>query len=203
MGVIKLRTNRVAVLVVLVVLALIALWLLYRYPAKEPMPGAHSEAVQSEVKAIRALSSKIVRYETETLAPFLWLGKIDLAVTQEGLRNVASKKDPLRPFTLAFRLLREYDGNQNAEYGQAAKRALDFMLDGYEPAERSSEGIRWLYGFPYEGIPTNWWSGMDRLFGPLTLYAGWEEFGEPRYREEAIRSAKLALRSPLEGGPLA
>ena len=202
MGIIKLRRNRVAVLIVLIVLALIALWLLYRYPEKEPMLGVQSQAVQSEGKAIRAPSSKIVRYDTDALAPFLWLMNVDLALTQESLQNVAAIKDPLRVFSQAFRLLREYDIDHKHEYRVAAKRALDFMLDSYEPAERGAKGSRWFYGFPYEGIPTNWWSGMDHFFGPLTFYAGWEEFGELRYREEAIRSAKLALRSPLEGGVL-
>ncbi|KAG1531253.1 hypothetical protein G6F50_016804 [Rhizopus delemar] len=43
---------------------------------------------------------------------------------------------------------------------------------------------------------------MDALFGPLVLYAGWQQFGIERYRDEAIKSAKRSLVPPTEGGVL-
>lgn len=99
------RTKRIAILSFLVLLAVMAFGLVHRFLDKEAMPDAHRQVI--DVPAL-----KIVRHDTDALAPFLWLGKIDLTLTQEGLLNVAAKRDPLRPFTLAFRLLREYDRNR-------------------------------------------------------------------------------------------
>lgn len=141
-------------------------------------------------------------WSDEALAPYLWTWMDDVTLTEEGLQATAAKRDPLRPFFLAFRLLHIYARTHDEKVAVAAKRALDFMLDEYEPAERSPKGYRWFYGFPYENLPANWWSSMDALFGPLVLYAGWQQFGIERYRDEAIKSAKRSLVPPPEGGVL-
>lgn len=137
------------------------------------------------------------------LAPFLWSWMDPVTFNEEGLQKTAAKKDPLRPFFLAFRLLTIYEKTKDPAALESAKRALDFMLDEYQPATREAEGTRWFYGFDYDrGIKAPWWSGMDGFFGPMTLYAGWQVTGNERYREAAIKSAKLMLRQPSDGGAL-
>ena len=151
---------------------------------------------------LKAPNYPIVMWSDEALAPYLWTWMDDVTLTEEGLQATASKRDPLRPFFLAFRLLHIYARTNDEKVGAAAKRAIDFMLDEYEPAERSPKGYRWFYGFPYENLPANWWSSMDGLFGPLVLYAGWQQLGIERYRDEAIKSAKRSLVPPPKGGVL-
>lgn len=137
------------------------------------------------------------------LAPFLW-SKIDLdSFNEESLKEAVAKKDPLRPFSLAFRLLVNHERTGDQKSLDSAKRVLDFMLDEYSPATREPEGIRWFYGFDYDrGIKAPWWSGMDGLFGPMTLFSAWQTTGDERYRSAALKSAKLMLRTPTEGGVL-
>ena len=137
------------------------------------------------------------------LAPFLWSWIDPVSFTEEGLQKTAAKKDPLRPFFLAFRLLTIHERTGDPKALERAKRALDFMLNEYQPADRSKDGIRWYYGFDYgKGIKAPWWSGMDGFFGPMTIFALWQATGEEKYRVEALKSAKLMLRDPREGGVL-
>lgn len=137
------------------------------------------------------------------LAPFQWSWMDPVTFNEEGLQKTAAKKDPLRPFFLAFRLLMIHERTGDQRSLESAKRALDFMLDEYQPATRESVGTRWFYGFDYDrGIKAPWWSGMDGFFGPMTLFAGWQATGDERYRDAALKSAKLMLRQPTEGGVL-
>ncbi|MFM9891847.1 D-glucuronyl C5-epimerase family protein [Achromobacter xylosoxidans] len=161
-----------------------------------------TQAAIEPMPPLKAPDHSIVMWSDEALTPYLWTWMDDVTLTEEGLQATAAKRDPLRPFFLAFRLLHIYARTHDEKVAVAAKRALDFMLDEYEPAERSPKGYRWFYGFPYENLPTNWWSSMDALFGPLVLYAGWQQFGIERYRDEAIKSAKRSLVPPPEGGVL-
>ncbi|BBH47467.1 D-glucuronyl C5-epimerase family protein [Pseudomonas sp. KU43P] len=137
------------------------------------------------------------------LAPYLWSWMDPVSFTEEGLKKTVAKKDPLRPFFLAFRLLTIYERTGDQKSLESAKRTLDYMLDEYQPAARNAEGIRWYYGFDYDkGIKAPWWSGMDGFFGPMTLFAGWQVTGDERYREAALKSAKLMLEDPTKGGVL-
>ncbi|EMZ58523.1 hypothetical protein APA66_33925 [Pseudomonas aeruginosa] len=137
------------------------------------------------------------------LAPFQWSWMDPVSYDEAGLQKTAAKKDPLRPFFLAFRLLVEHEKTGEEKSLTSAKRVLDFMLDEYQPATREADGTRWFYGFDYDrGIKAPWWSGMDGFFGPMTLFAGWQATGEERYREAALKSAKLMIRQPTEGGSL-
>jgi hypothetical protein len=183
------------------IVAILALGIGYLAVGKSGAPVLEQTA-EAPMPALKAPDHSIVRWSDEALAPYLWTWMDEVTLTEEGLQATAAKKDPLRPFFLAFRLLHIYDRTHDEKVGAAAKRALDFMLDEYEPAERSPKGYRWFYGFPYENLPANWWSSMDALFGPLVLYAGWQQFGIERYRDEAIKSAKRSLVPPTEGGVL-
>ncbi|MEF9898243.1 MAG: D-glucuronyl C5-epimerase family protein [Pseudomonas sp.] len=137
------------------------------------------------------------------LAPFLWSRMDSSTFTEEGLKKTAEKKDPLRPFFFAFRLLTIYEKTGDQKALDLAKKSLDFMLDEYEPAIRGTDGTRWFYGFDYDkGIKAPWWSGMDGFFGPMTLFAGWQATGDERYRDAALKSAHLMLKPPTEGGVL-
>lgn len=137
------------------------------------------------------------------LAPFQWSWMDPVSFDEAGLQKTAAKKDPLRPFFLAFRLLVDHEKTGQEKSLTSAKRVLDFMLDEYQPATREADGTRWFYGFDYDrGIKAPWWSGMDGFFGPMTLYAGWQATGEERYRDAALKSAKLMLREPPQGGVL-
>lgn len=149
-------------------------------------------------------SSRSLAAGTDTeLAPFQWSWMDPVTFNEEGLQRTAAKKDPLRPFFLAFRLLTIYEKTGDPAALKSAQRALDFMLDEYEPANRSAQGTRWFYGFDYDrGIKAPWWSGMDGFFGPMTLFAAWQVTGNERYRSAALQSAKLMLRQPSEGGVL-
>lgn len=192
--------RNVAMALIAAVLALGAGYVAY---GKAGQPdSAAAQGAEQAMPPLKAPDHPIVRWSDEALAPYLWTWMDDVTLTEEGLQATAAKKDPLRPFFLAFRLLHIYDRTKDEKVGIAAKRALDFMLDEYEPAERSPKGYRWFYGFPYENLPANWWSSMDALFGPLVLYAGWQQFGIERYRDEAIKSAKRSLVPPPEGGVL-
>jgi len=137
------------------------------------------------------------------LAPFLW-SRMDLAsFNEDSLKEATAKKDPLRPFSIAFRLLVNHERTGDQKSLESAQKVLDFMLDEYSPASREPEGIRWFYGFDYDrGIKAPWWSGMDGLFGPMTLFSAWQATGDERYRNAALKSAKLMLRTPTEGGVL-
>ncbi|WP_336331870.1 D-glucuronyl C5-epimerase family protein [Pseudomonas putida] len=137
------------------------------------------------------------------LGPFLW-SRMDLKDFNENdLRQAVAKKDPLRPFSVAFRLLVNHERTGDQKSLDDARKVLDYMLDDYQPATREPEGVRWFYGFDYDrGIKAPWWSGMDGLFGPMTLFAGWQATGDERYRNAALKSAKLMLRPPSEGGVL-
>lgn len=137
------------------------------------------------------------------LAPFQWSWMDPVSFDEEGLQKTAAKKDPLRPFFLAFRLLVDHEKTGQERSLTSAKRVMDFMLDEYQPATREAEGTKWFYGFDYDrGIKAPWWSGMDGFFGPMTLFAGWQATGDERYRDAALKSAKLMLREPTEGGVL-
>lgn len=144
----------------------------------------------------------IVGGTDEELAPFLWNWMDQMSYTEEGLQQTAAKQDPLRPFFLAFRLLVEYKRSGSEDALRSGLRAIDFMIDEYEPADRDTSGYKWYYGFDYEGISAPWWSGMDAMFGPMAIYAAYELTGSEKYREVAISSAKRALTSPVDGGVL-
>lgn len=146
---------------------------------------------------------KITNHTDAQLAPFLWDWMDPVSFTDDGFRKIVAKKDPLRVFFLAFRLLALHERAAEPLALDRAVVALNYMLNEYQPAERlNGHGARWFYGFDYEGIKAPWWSGMDSFFGPMTLYAGYQATGDIRYREAAIASAKLALRSPTDGGVL-
>ena len=57
---------------------------------------------------LKAPNYPIVMWSDEALAPYLWTWMDDVTLTEEGLQATASKRDPLRPFFLAFRLLHIY-----------------------------------------------------------------------------------------------
>ena len=146
---------------------------------------------------------RLAGYDDIKLAPFLWDWMDAVSFTEEGLKQIAAKKDPLRPFFLAFRLLVIHERTGDPEALAGARRALDYMISEYEPAERSKDGYRWFYGFDYDGgIKAPWWSGMDGFFGPMALYAGWEATGNEFYRELALKSARRMLKDPTKGGVL-
>ncbi|QGA49120.2 D-glucuronyl C5-epimerase family protein [Pseudomonas brassicacearum] len=160
-------------------------------------------ALSSPLHASENVQKRLAAGSDVELAPFQWSWMDPVTFNEEGLQKTASKKDPLRPFFLAFRLLTIYEKTGDPDALKSAKRALNFMLDEYQPATRESEGTRWFYGFDYDrGIKAPWWSGMDGFFGPMTLFAGWQATGDERYRDAALKSAKLMLRPPTEGGVL-
>lgn len=144
----------------------------------------------------------IVSGTDEELAPFLWNWMDQMSYTEEGLRQTVSKQDPLRPFFLGFRLLVEYQRTGNTEALSSGLRAIDYMIDEYEPADREGSGYKWFYGFDYENIKAPWWSGMDAMFGPMAIYAAFELTGDEKYRDIALQSAKRALTPPTDGGVL-
>lgn len=150
--------------------------------------------------ALTLPESTIVKLSDEALGPFVWGWEGRLKVSNELFEKAAAKKDPLVLFRLAFRLMREESQTGSKEAGALARRILDYMIDEYQPADRGDAGIHWKYGFDYEGIKSGWWSGMDAFFGPMALYAGWQQYGDERYKREALKGAKLALRSPEKGG---
>ncbi len=148
-------------------------------------------------------AASLADHDDEAIAPFLWDWMDPVSFTEEGLQKIASKKDPLRPFFLAYRLLVQHQRTGDAEALKRAKRALDFMVEEYQPADRNPQGFRWFYGFDYDGgIKAPWWSGMDGFFGPMTLYAGWQATGDDHFKEIALRSAKRMLKDPTQGGVL-
>ncbi|MDY0039722.1 MAG: D-glucuronyl C5-epimerase family protein [Desulforhabdus sp.] len=76
------------------------------------------------------------------------------------------------------------------------------MLEKYEPRKQKGHEFFWYYGNGHGKIKAPWWSGMDALFGPLTLYAAYELTGIEKYRDIALASAKLAIEPPSGGGVL-
>lgn len=144
----------------------------------------------------------IVKLSDEALGPFVWGWEGSLKISDELFTKAAAKRDPLVLFRLAFRLMREESQTGSKEAGALARKILDYMIDEYQPADRGDAGIHWKYGFDYEGIKAGWWSGMDAFFGPMTLYAAWQQYGVERYKDVALKSVKLGLRSPQNGGAL-
>lgn len=138
----------------------------------------------------------IVKLSDEALGPFVWGWEGSLKISDELFTKAAAKRDPLVLFRLAFRLMREESQTGSKEAGALALKILDYMIDEYQPADRGDAGIHWKYGFDYEGIKAGWWSGMDAFFGPMTLYAAWQQYGVERYKDVALKSVKLGLRSP-------
>lgn len=136
----------------------------------------------------------------EELAPFLWNWMDPAGYSEETLSRTAEKLDPLRVFFLAFRLLVDHERTGSPQALVSAERALDFMINDYQPAEHSEAGYRWFYGNDHNDIAAPWWSGMDAMFGPMTLYAAYEATGNERYRDIALKSAHRAISSPLDGG---
>jgi len=136
------------------------------------------------------------------LGPYLFGWVVPENFTQGSLEEMAARKDPLRLFVVAFRGLVEYRRDALEDRLAASTRILDFMLEKYEPAVRGDNGIRWYYGNDHGAIKAPWWSGMDAMMGPMTFYAAYELTGNQRYRDEAVKSAKLVLTSPSDGGIL-
>jgi hypothetical protein len=156
----------------------------------------------SSVGAQQQTQPPIMTLPDQQLAPYFW-GKIEEAdYTPQGLADISAKKDPLALFVVAFRALHQFKVTGSQNYLEASEHILDFMLDDYEPAVRGPNGTRWYYGNDYGAIKAPWWSGMDAMLGPLTLYTASELNGNARYREEAIKSARLVLGSPDKGGIL-
>lgn len=58
---------------------------------------------------------------------------------EEAPQKTAAKKAPLRLFFLAFRHLTISEKTKDPAALKSAKRALDFMLDEYQPATREAE----------------------------------------------------------------
>ncbi|OFS73698.1 hypothetical protein HMPREF3173_11345 [Pseudomonas sp. HMSC08G10] len=170
---------------------------------KLPVLLAALYIISSPAQAIVDDKKRLAGGTDVELAPFQWSRMKPSVFNEEGLKKTAEKKDPLRPFFFAFRLLMMHERTGNQENLDLAKRTLDFMLDEYQPASRDANGTRWFYGFDYDkGIKAPWWSGMDGFFGPMTLFAGWQATGNERYREAALKSAHLMLKPPTEGGVL-
>lgn len=145
-------------------------------------------------------TTSIVGLSDQALGPFAWR-ELDFShVSEEMFATALKKTDPLFVFQYAFALMRFEARTGNLEAGAMARKLLDHMIREYEPATRSAKGIQWKYGFAYGNLASGWWSGMDALFGPLVLYAAYQQYGNKEYREEAVKSAKLALRPPAEGG---
>jgi hypothetical protein len=144
----------------------------------------------------------LVAYDDQTIGPFLWGSVNDALLTPEGFLKEAEKQDPLRLFRLIYRLLVQHQRTGDPRALATAVSDLNFMMDTYQPADRTEEGYHWLYGFDYEGIKAPWWSGMEGFFAPMTLYAGWQATGDQRYRDAAIKSAKRMLKDPTQGGAL-
>ena len=113
------------------------------------------------------------------------------------------KKDPLQLAEYTFRqLIKAYDSNDPIQL-KLAKNAVDYLVDNYKPRSIRGNTVQWYYGFSYQSvvkIPENWWSGMDGFLIPMTLYAAYQIYGTPRYRDIAIASAKHMLLSPGKGG---
>ena len=146
--------------------------------------------------------TRILSLPDAALGPYVWTFKGKLKYSDDLLTQRMDAKDPLRLFWLAFRLMRDEAKLGDDLAGARARKILDLLLDEYQPADRSEAGIHWQYGFDYEGIKSGWWSGMDAFFGPLVLYAAWQEYGIERYRDAALKSARLSLQAPPKGGTI-
>ncbi|TEA77863.1 D-glucuronyl C5-epimerase family protein [Allopusillimonas ginsengisoli] len=134
------------------------------------------------------------------LSTFLWDSRPSSAMTDEYIQDAIDRKDPHQIFYRIFRAVRHGARHDPAQLEMALAH-LDYMLDEYQPARRDPDGgIMWRYGYPFHSIDSGWWSGMDGLQAPLTLYMAWEITKKQKYRDVAIASLKLVLDSPENGG---
>ncbi|WLI38552.1 hypothetical protein PSH74_20300 [Pseudomonas hefeiensis] len=88
-------------------------------------------ALSSPLHASENVQKRLAAGSDVELAPFQWSWMDPVTFNEEGLQKTASKKDPLRPFFLAFRLLTIYEKTGDPDALKSAKRALNFMLDEY------------------------------------------------------------------------
>ncbi|MFY2083295.1 hypothetical protein ACOTD9_22830, partial [Achromobacter xylosoxidans] len=63
-----------------------------------------TQAAIEPMPPLKAPDHSIVMWSDEALTPYLWTWMDDVTLTEEGLQATAAKRDPLRPFFLAFRL---------------------------------------------------------------------------------------------------
>lgn len=147
-------------------------------------------------------ASKILDLPIEDLGSFYWTSSPEGLEDVTQIQPVIDKQDPYQIYYFLFRSLRYAYKSNDQQALSLVLTKLDYMLDEYEPAERTNGGVRWKYGHAFNEIPPQWWSGMDGFFGPLTLYAAWQVTGKQKYKDAALASARLTLRSPPEGGNL-
>lgn len=164
------------------------------------VPSAAEEYEYREVGISGTITSSVLDHDRIALVPYLWNMRNFVPTDPKSLEQIYERKDPLQVFHAVFLLMMEHRRTGDVRVLKQALAGVDFMLGQYEPRERIGAGIRWFYGHDFKEMKAPWWSGMDAFFGPLVVYAAYEITGDIRYRDVALASAKLALKTPMEGG---
>lgn len=98
-------------------------------------------------------------------------------------------------------LLHLYRANQKPEYGQALRKALDFMLQSQYPNGAWPQRYPLQYEFAHDGLAdyTSYYTLNDNSMRDIlfTLVEAWEILGDERYRDAALRGVDFILAAQL------
>lgn len=142
-----------------------------------------------------ALSNTI---DMNIYGPYFWASDAAIDVTPESVQQSIDKGDLYQVFMKLHRALLANRASKSAL--QPFLHQLDYMLESYQPADRIAGGVKWRYKYAYGTIPAKWWSGMEGLNAPLTMYLAYQLTGDDRYKAAALSTAKLYLRPVADGG---
>ncbi|HOX29975.1 MAG TPA: D-glucuronyl C5-epimerase family protein [Candidatus Paceibacterota bacterium] len=142
---------------------------------------------------------KLLSYDDEIFKPYLW----GLTYTDDIKQKEPLKKgDNLHPLDLgrtALLLIKDGNENNNQEELALGREYLDFLADSY-PSTFENDKIKiWKYQFQWNELKPGWYSGMANSVIALAFWAGYEVFGEEKYKSQAEKAINGVVE-PVEWG---
>lgn len=114
--------------------------------------------------------------------------------------NSIRKADPLLATSMAYgKLIYGYKYHDDEMIGEGRSDFV-WLHENYEPALREQGGTILRYREPTPYLETGWWSGMDSFMLPMALNDLFFLTKEPKFKQWAEQTYKMAEKSPSEGG---
>lgn len=151
---------------------------------------------KEKAKTIR----RVLEHDEETLLPLLWL----FPALSRGSRfpefDLKNKLHPLNLGVLALTFIKEGFESQDQEMLIEGKKSLNFLADEYPLKSETDSSIVWQYNFQHGELKAGWWSAMANSVIAVAFLAGYEVWGNEKYRILAIKAMNGAVLPVDEGG---
>jgi hypothetical protein len=148
---------------------------------------------------VRVKQLKVFSYDQEVFMTYTW-GYTFTAIKDKNFLKQGGNLHLLNLGRIAFFLIKDGKESNNQEEIVLGKEYLDFLADSY-PFTFENDRIKiWKYQFQWGELKPGWYSGMANSAIALAFLAGYEIFGEEKYRNLAEKAINGVVEPVERGG---